>query len=208
MITTGDLLKQERTKRNLTLEDVEKATRIRKKSLHAVELGLWNEFDSKTYILGIIRTYGKFLKLDEEKLLAFFRREYEKKEDIRFKKRMDTNRITPQKKTNFKIIVGVVCLLFMLYFGYQIKVYLTPPKVVIVSPKQKVFKIEDHITVVGQTEKDAIVTVNGQKVYPDSTNTFTYLMSLKEGNNIVKIEATGANGKKSSTTATYTKKGQ
>ena len=81
MLTTGQILKKERERLGLTLENVEKATKIRKKSLIDIENGDFKKFASKTYVLGIIRSYGDFLNLDAFKLAAFFWREYERTDE-------------------------------------------------------------------------------------------------------------------------------
>jgi cytoskeletal protein RodZ len=206
MLTVGDILKEERLKRNLTFEQIEKITKIRKKNLEAIEEGNWKLFSSKTYIVGIINTYSRYLGLDANKLNAFFRREYERNEDLKFKAGVDTNKVTPQKKKNFKIIVVTVSLIFLIYFGYQIKVYLTPPKVQMLQPTQKTYTIEDKIKLVGLTEKEAIVFVNGDRVYLDENNKFSTYIPLTQPKNDVTIEVTGANGKKTTLKEEYFKK--
>lgn len=196
MLTTGELLRQERKNRELTLEDIEKKTRIRKKYLAAVEKNDWSIFPSKTYIIGVLGSYGRFLKLDEEKLRAVFRREYEKKEDIGFKERVSKEYLTPQTKKLVKTIIAILALIFIVYFGYQLKLYFSPPFVEIISPKKTSFIKEEKIELVGKTEKEAIVIVNGERVFQDKNNIFKIAIPLTNPKNEVIIEVTGANGKK------------
>lgn len=196
MLTTGEILQRERQNKKLTVEQVEKETRIRKKNLTAVEENDWSHFPSKTYILGVIKSYGKFLGLDEEKLSAFFRREYEQKEDISFKQRVSKSYLTPEKRKVFFLVIGAIITSFVLYFGYQIKLYFTPPFVAIMTPKESVFHRQDKIELVGKTEKEAVVMVNGERVFQDKNNIFRIKIPLTKEKNDVIIEATGANGKK------------
>lgn len=196
MLTTGEILKEEREKRNLTLADIEKTTRIRKKNLEAIEKNDWENFSSKTYILGIIKSYGKFLHLDEEKLAAFFRREYEKKEEVRFKQKISKSHLTSETKKMFQRMIAFILLAFFLYFGYQLKIYFSPPKVEIISPKVTVFKREEKITLIGKTEKEAMITVNGERVYQNKDNVFSVTVPLSQSKNEVIIEVIGANGRK------------
>lgn len=196
MLTIGEILIRERKDRNLTLEEIEKKTKIRKKNLEAIESNNWKKFPSKTYIIGVIKSYAKFLNLDEDKLIAFFRRQYEKKEEIRFKERVSKTYFTPQTKKLLKISIFFILLVFSLYFGYQLIVYFSPPKVEILSPKESVFKREERIKLIGKTEKEAIVNINGERVYQNKDNTFETIIPLINPKNEVIIEVTGANGRK------------
>lgn len=180
----------------MTLDEVEKKTRIRKKFLQAIERNDWRIFSSKTYIIGVIKSYGKFLNLDEEKLIAFFRRVYERKEKVKFKKKAPPSYFIPKGKKIFKGSVFLISLLFFLYFAYQLKIYFSPPKVTILRPKQTVFKRKNKIKLVGKVEKDAIVKVNGEEVFPNKENIFEIDIPLVKKKNEVVIEVIGANGKK------------
>lgn len=206
MLTVGEILKRERLNKKLTLEDIEKATKIRIKNLLAIENSDWKKLPSKTYITGIINTYCNYLSLDAQKMNAFFRREYGRKEDIQFKSAVDNDKVVPQKKKNFRFLVLIVALIFLTYFGYQIKLYLTPPKVTIISPTQQNYTIEDRIEIVGKTEKEAIVYINKERIYLDNNNVFKTFVPLSKPKNLVVIEAIGANGKKTVVQRIYTKK--
>lgn len=196
MLTIGEILKKERHNVKLTLDQVERATKIRKKNLEAIEKNDWKRFPSKTYILGVIKSYGKFLGLDEEKLSAFFRREYGKKDDLRFKRKINKHFLVPQTKKVFRLAIFFIFVIFIFYFGYQLKLYLSPPRLNIISPTKTTFKYENRFDLVGQTEKESIVTVNGERVYLDNQNKFKITLPLTKEKNGVTIEVTGANGRK------------
>lgn len=195
MLTTGEILKEKRQKKGLSYDQIEKETKIRKKHLKAIEENDWTLFPSKTYIIGIIKSYGRFLNLEEEKLIAFFRRQYEKKEAVSFKRRVGKDFLIPQTKKIFKVTVALVSALFLFYFAYQLKLYFSPPKVEVLQPKRAVFE-KDKIKLVGKTEKEAIVNVNGERVYLKEDDTFAVDIPLTKPKNEVVIEVTGANGKK------------
>lgn len=196
MITVGEILRNAREKQNISLTEIEKSIRVRAKFLEAIENNNWSLFSSKIYITGIIKNYSQYLKLDPKKILAFFRRDYEKKEDIRFKTRVASKYLTPETKKFAIIGVIILFLLFFSYFGYQIKQFLSPPTLIEISPKISVFKIEDKVRFVGKTEKDAMVIIFNERVYQDKNGIFEYDVPLKNGKNNLVIEITGANGKK------------
>jgi len=206
MITrVGELLKNEREKLHLTLDDIEKHTRIRKINLIAVEKGDWQTFSSRTYIQGIIRTYSSFLKLDEDKMLAYFRREYERLESLKFKKRATTKQFTPLTKRIALYTVALLVVIFSLYFGYQIQLFITPPKLEVLEPTKTEFKREDKITIKGKVEKDTTIHINGEQIFPNEEFIFTFNLALAETLNKVTIVATGANGKKTTIERIYKK---
>ncbi len=192
----GEYLKDERKNRNLSLKDVEKETRIRKKNLIAIEAGRWEAFPSRTYIQGVITSYGKYLSLDEKKLIAYFRREYELRDKVFFKRKATRDSFNPQTKKIAKLFIFFIIGIFVVYFGYQIKLYYTPPSVIILKPTKSTFKNENKITLKGQTEKDVIITVNKKRIYPDDKNIFEAQIPLVNKENLVVIEVTGANGQK------------
>lgn len=206
MLTTGTILQKERERKGFSLEQVETATRIRKKSLIAIEAGNFKKFPSKTYILGIIRSYGDYLDLDVEKLTAFFRREYERTDESNFKRRVPKEQLLSNRKRVFALLIGVVLLFFGIYFTYQIKVFLTPPKVSILSPKKTTYKNENKIELIGQTEKEATVLVNGDHIFINEKYEFRTFIPLTQTENKVVIEVTGANGRKTTVERVYFKR--
>lgn len=205
MLTVGGILKNAREKQGILLSDVEKKIKVRAKFLQAIESDNLNLFSSKIYITGIIKNYARFLGLDDKKVLAFFRRDYERKEEVKFKTRISSKYLTPETKRAVLIIISLIILFFGMYFGYQLKQYLSPPTLTVISPLTNTFTIEDKVKFVGKTDKDAAVTIFGERIYEDKNGIFTYDFPLKNGKNELTIEIVGANGKKTVVQKTYTK---
>ncbi|MDO8497542.1 MAG: helix-turn-helix transcriptional regulator [bacterium] len=196
MLSVGEILKKERERQGLSLKQVEKEIRVREKVLATIEANDWTLFSSKIYIVGILKNYSSYLKLDSDRITAFFRRDYERIDDITFKKGISKNYLNPETKKF--VISGIVLLflLFFLYFGYQLKLYFSPPLVTIVSPVTSTFRSIEQIKIVGKTEKEASVMIFGERVYQNKEGIFEYVLPLKKGKNELNIEVTGANGKK------------
>jgi len=196
MNTTGEILKKERKKKGILLSDIEREIRVRKKFLKAIEDDNWDVFPSKIYIIGIIKNYSKFLGLDDKKMIAFFRRDYERSEEIKFKTKVPSDYLTSDTKKVIYLGIIFIFLIFISYFGYQLKLYFSPPKVVITSPKKDHFKLEKKIKIVGKADKESQIVILGEKVYQDKEGNFSYLFPLMKGRNELKIEVIGPNGKK------------
>lgn len=69
----GELLRQEREKKGLSLKDAEKALNIRTAYLKAIEEGRFDAIPGEVYVKGFIRNYGNFLGLDGSQLVAQYR---------------------------------------------------------------------------------------------------------------------------------------
>lgn len=197
MLSVGGILSRERKRLGLTLKEVEKQTRIREKFLQALEENDWSIFSSKIYVVGLIKNYSDFLNLDKERMIAYFRRDYERREETgKFKRRVESKYFTSETR---KVIMGGIFLLvlvFAVYFGYQVYLYLLPPSIIVNSPTNTVFRSVDRVLIKGKTEKDATIYIYGERVYPDGKGFFQYDFPLQKGENTLIIEVTGANGKK------------
>lgn len=156
------ILKETRENKNITLEEASASTKIRKSILIELEKGNYQSITSEIHLKNFIINYGKFLGINEEKILALYRRDLSAKN-----KKNQTEKITNLihkdkiyyfiKKTyqnilNTKTIVIFLTLLIILiisYFFYRTWLISNiPPKLTIITPqnndviKQKNFVIE------------------------------------------------------------------
>src|SRR4051812_31784915 len=70
MSTVAEQLRSARAAKNLTVEQVAEATKIRTDHVRALEEGNFGAFSATVYIRGSVKIYCKFLKLDEPALLS------------------------------------------------------------------------------------------------------------------------------------------
>ena len=70
----GNKLREARTRRKLTLREVEAATKIRAGYLRAIENEDWDQLPGDTYARAFIRTYAALLGLDGDRLAEDQRR--------------------------------------------------------------------------------------------------------------------------------------
>ncbi|MBI1863129.1 helix-turn-helix domain-containing protein [Candidatus Microgenomates bacterium] len=204
MLTVGGILKREREKQKMSLEEIEKVIKVRRKFLEAIEQDDWTLFSSKIYITGVIKNYAKVLRLPEDKVLAFFRREYAKKEVTGFQTKVPSKLLDSGTKKYLGLGLGLLICVFVLYFGYQLFLFFAPPNVDILLPKETVFKRTDKIKILGKTEREAQIMIFGNRIYQNKEGVFVYDYPLKKGKNFLVIEVTGANGKKTTIRREYT----
>ncbi|MGN6586056.1 MAG: RodZ domain-containing protein [Solirubrobacterales bacterium] len=72
--SVGTRLREARTRRKLSLAEVEAAIKIRPRYLQAIENEEWDQLPGDTYARAFIRTYGRFLGLDGERMAEEQRR--------------------------------------------------------------------------------------------------------------------------------------
>jgi cytoskeleton protein RodZ len=72
--SVGRKLREARTRRKLSLSEVEAETKIRARYLQAIENEEWEQLPEDTYARAFIRTYGRFLGLDGDRLAEEHRR--------------------------------------------------------------------------------------------------------------------------------------
>lgn len=200
MRTVGQILKEERLRKYYTLEEVEKATKIRKELLQALEEDQYFKLPPPTFIQGFIKNYGRFLDLPVEKLLAVFRREFS---DQKNPPRVLQSFTDPLSKRKFRmtparfltlLILGLIAVFFTyLWFEYR---FLTGAPFLEVSQPLNQQNVEEEIMEVsGRTDPEAKVTVNNQQINIDISGKFTQQIRLTEGTNNILVTATSKSGK-------------
>lgn len=207
MRTVGEILKKARTEKKLTLDDIEKNLRIRKKFLIALEENAWDKLPSLPYIKGFLRSYSDYLDLKSEEIIAIFRRQFSLQEKsgllpdgLAHPMDEPTIRFTPQLAA-FAIIFSFV----ILFFGYlflQYRAYISPPNLVVTKPAEGEIMLGDKIAVAGKTDNYAVVSINNQKIAVSQNGEFSTTLSLPPGINTILIESTSKFGKKKSVTRT------
>jgi hypothetical protein len=70
----GRLLREEREKKGLTLEDVAERTRLRPKIIKDIEDEDWDGLPSTAFVRGFLKTYAKVLSIDENRVLEIYGR--------------------------------------------------------------------------------------------------------------------------------------
>lgn len=200
MKTVGFILKEARLNKKFTLAQVESATKIRLKFLEAIENDDYAKLPSLNYAKGFVKNYAEFLGLSESDVLAFFRRqttEAPKSSLLPKSPNVTLNhsifRLTPGRFLS-GILVGLVGI-FLLYFLFQYQRLNMPPNLTIISPVDQFITTVRRIDVIGLTDSDATVTINGIGVLVRSDGRFFDQVSLEIGVNKINVTATSRFGK-------------
>lgn len=202
MRTVGEILRNKRLEKKLDLSGAEKATKIRAKYLEAIEKNRFSSIPGgATVIKGFIKNYSEFLGLSFGDLLAIFRRDF-----IEGKKGQIIPRgyleplgrsgffWTPKLTIIFVLAMLVVILGFYLFSQYSL--FLGAPPLNLSSPREEEVVSQPFVEIIGKTDPDATLYVNGEvkTVFADGSFKETVMLTL--GENEITVEAVSRRNKK------------
>lgn len=200
MRTVGQVLKEERERKFYTLDEVEKSTKIRKELLEALEAGEYAKLPPPTFVQGFIKSYGKFLKLDPDKLLAIFRREFS---DVDHPPRILDSFQKPLDQKKFKItparalggVILALVSLFFVYLWFEYRFLVGEPFLEVSQPVNQLNTNLETVQVSGRTDPEAKLSINNQEIGVDLEGKFSQEIKLSDDINTITIAATSKSGK-------------
>lgn len=199
MRTVGQILKDARESKQYTLEEVEKSTKIRKELLEALEADDFNKLPPATFVQGFIKNYGGFLKLNPDKLLALFRRDFEAAEHPPKILESFSNPVSQKKfaltpPRVLGLVIGLIILGFFIYLWVEYRQFVGAPTLKVTSPQDQQSVDIPSILVEGNTDAEVKVSVNDQDVPVDKFGHFQEEVKLSGSVSIITITATSKFG--------------
>lgn len=196
MQTPGEILKQQRKSLGKTIFEVSQETKILEKHLKLIEANEFEKFDSPVFARGFTKIYSQYLGLDENKILALFRRE-NKEIVVKQKKKVKTldlrSYITTSNITITVIAVFFVMLsiyLFSLYFNFQ-----KEPSFTIYTPINGYESTNEMINIEGIVGNNTQLFINDNPITIEN-NKFNYEVKLQQGENIIKVRGVNKKNEK------------
>ena len=208
MKTAGEILKNQRLKKSWTLEKVAGLTHIQSLVLQSIEEDNLISLPKPPFVFGLVKNYAKALSLNSEEVLAIFRREYNL--------RSGNYLLPPQPLIkSFFHLNGPAILKFSLIFltflflGYLLTQYwqfAQAPVLIVSAPQDLTEVLEAQINVIGRTDPNAKVYVNGQEILVDEKGIFNTVVSLNPGVNVLNIVSRNSQKKETQIKRTVTVK--
>lgn len=198
MKTVGSILQEARVSQKLSLEQAETATKIRIKFLEAIESDDYSRLPSLSYAKGFVKNYSEYLGLDSSVVLAFFRRQTTDVSKTSLLPKKDTTATSRYNMTPGRFLAGiliVLVLIFLGYLGFQYRKLNQPAFLSIESPANQLVTDQRRVDVLGKTDPDATVTVNGINVVVRGDGKFFDQVQLDSVVNKITIIATSRFGK-------------
>lgn len=195
MKTIGQILKESRTTAGLSLEKLEKETKIKKCFLVALEEEDWKHLPVYAVVLGFVKSVADVLRLDSRKMVALFRRDYPPQPIAIAPKPDISKRFSWNPKLTFAVLVAVVGILVGGYLLFQYINFARPPRLVVYQPKDGETVIQSMVTVAGKTEADVLVRANNQPLLVDSEGNFSADVEINDKTSQIEIIAETRTGK-------------
>jgi len=205
MKTAGELLRDKRLLKELTLEDVATKTKIKLEYLEAIENSDFTKLPSSTFAKGFLRNYASFLYLNPDTIVAMFRRDFMENEkgEIIPRGLVTPLGVKPKFFTVSMILIGIATLAFLGFLILQLVSWWSLPKLKLIQP-QDGETYGEKVTIKGVADPDASVSINGQKVILDRNGQFSLDLILSSGTQSVIVESVNRLGKATSLNRTFT----
>lgn len=197
MRKVSDYLKEERLRKKISLEDVSRATNIKRKYLEYIEDGKFGALPSRSYVVGFVKTYASYLGLSQPTVFAFLRREYgEEHLEVIPQYRKKQPKIKQPFFTNSKIILASITIFIVgIYIVFQYSAVLFGPELVVTFPKNGQIIKDNILRVGGKTNPYATVSINDSETYVDITGNFRKLIYVFSGRQKITVIAKSRFGK-------------
>lgn len=206
MKTVGSILKKARERKGLSHKEIFQAIKIHPRFLQALEESNWKVFSGSVHAKGFLKNYADYLELDIDEVLAFFRREYDEKKNSQKVKSVIKPLSAPRLViTPGLVLVAATALFVTLFFGYiiyQYRSFAGAPILIIDQPSTDLTTTDPVINIVGRTDPDALVSLNGQEIGIGERGTFSAHITLAEGVNTLNFVAENKLGKTNKVTRT------
>lgn len=197
--TVGNILKERRESRNLSLDLLAERTMIRKDYLQYLEKDQFDKLPAASFVKGFIKSYARVLGFDHQPLLALLRRDYKESARGQLVAREFLQPIVKRRGWSIAgFLITLVAVSFLMVFAYvlwQWYQYNQPPPIQLSTPQEGEF-VSPQLSVVGLTVPEAVVFINSQPVTIAYDGSFSYQLNLPhEGISTIVIEATDKKGK-------------
>lgn len=200
MKTVGEILKKTRLEKKVSLDEAEKATRIRKKFLSSFEENDFSLLPAFTFSRGFLKNYSEFLGLNSEEVIAVFRRQVKTEEKTELlPSGVNNPQENPWLKINPKTAVILVSALifgfFLFYIFSQLLSFAGRPYLKIYSPKENLTVKNETIEIKGKTDPDGKLLINNQEVQILVNGNFFEKIDLNKGENKIVVSVKNKTGK-------------
>lgn len=195
MNTVGQILKDARLKKNLTLSKLENLTKIKRDFILKIESGDWDNLPDFPVVSGFVKNLAGALDLSIDNVSATLRRDYPPKK-LRINPKPDVqNKFFWSPKLTFIVAIGILIILVLGYLGIEYRKFIKPPELIINNPKNQEVIIENKVKVSGKTTTDVSLTVNNQLITLDQDGGFLLEIEITKDTKELKFIATSRSGK-------------
>ena len=204
MKTIGNIIKEARITKNYSRVDIGDMTHIKTDFIGAIEKGEWEKLPEFTTTLGFVKSIAHFLDIDETLVVSTFRREYPPSLRREAEKQI-SKRALAKSEFGKKIVWGprltflfgvfVVVAIVLGYLGFQYRKFNSPPSLTVSEPTNNQTITSYIVSVNGNTDPDATISVNDQPVIVENSGSYTTQIEVSTDTDLVIVRAKSRSGK-------------
>ena len=195
MVTVGEILKEARLKKKLSLSNLEKETKIKKEFIDLIENNLWDKLPDYPVVSGFVKNIAVFLDVPAETANAILRRDYLPKKLYINPKPDIESKFYWSPKLTFITGISLLTLLVLSYLGFEYLKFIKPPELEIYNPKNNEIVLENIVKITGKTTTDVILTVNNQPILLDQEGKFQIEVEITKDTSRLLFKAISRSGK-------------
>lgn len=193
-------LKQARETKGISLETIAQKTKINKNWLAALEDCRFTDIPAgPLYQKNYLKKYLETLYINPVSYLSQFTTEEinnAKPEPTQHSRRSYGRQYFSDLPNLFRVgLIGIFVIGLLFYLGKQIKNTLEPPVLTLTSPVNGFIAQKNSINIVGSSEPEVRISINGQPVMNDGVGRFNQLITLNPGINTIVVTAQKKHGK-------------
>lgn len=198
MVRLGQRLHQKRLQRKLSLDEIAQELKIKSTFLSAIERGEYNKLPSPAYAQGFVMNYATYLGISKAETTLLFKREFDAKKAMKVLPDVMVNH-KEFPVVRFHIQQSIMAFIFFLviilcYLFFQYRDAFLPPSLTVTTP-MPASKTSQDVTVTGNADSNATVTINGDPATVSNNGTFQKEITLFPGNATIIIKAVNRFGK-------------
>lgn len=192
-LTLGEKLCARRLELCYSLDDVSKALNMQKRYIIALESGDFSNLPSDVYTDNFFKSYIKFLSLNQTHYLKLYNNEKKVYKKINNKEKNKTKSFFYKSKIRVSprffrfLAVFLILLALGSYIFLETRKIFAIPFLNINEPADNLVISDYIVDVVGQTQPESYLTINGKKIIVNKEGFFTETVSLHKGLNVIEI---------------------
>jgi cytoskeletal protein RodZ len=172
---------------------------VNTKYVVAIETGAYQDLPGSVYARNFVKKYAQLLNVREETALELFNREYAvalKLVPPAVKSPIQPNHLTKllSPRSIRRLVVLLLAVAVLVYLGIEIRNVTAAPTLAVTSPLDQLTTTERSVQLIGQTEPQVAVTVNGRTILVDRQGKFRDVFDLQSGLNTIVIRAVKKRG--------------
>ena len=196
-LTLGEKLTKFRKEARLTLADMAKATKIQLKYIEYLEAGKYEKLPADVYVRGYLRSYARYLNIDENVLIRLYDQERNITKNIHpetpkkniFSSKNNNRTYTFSPRALVLIAITFVVFGVALYLFFQFRQFTTEPLLNITEPNPNRVVEQSTVTLHGRTDRGTQVTVNNEATFVTPEGNFEETITLQNGLNQITVRA-------------------